>query len=143
MQFVADLHRKTNGSGSGSGGGGKGVNGLGLMGGGGVEGGRGQLATRTPRTGLQHPFKEGAGKRYSECASDAHSEHRFVAPFLQTRPNLVAPLKLHSLPPRICPPTLSAPSERFPMCFSVNRPFSLRSSKIYKKSRLQAKYFIV
>ena len=52
--------------------------------------------------------EEGAGKRCSEC----DSEHRFPAP----PPNsaeLVTPLKGHSLSPRSCPPTRSAPSERF------------------------------
>ena len=33
--------------------------------------------------------------------------------FLQTLPDLVTPLKGHSLSQRSCPPTLSAPSERF------------------------------
>ena len=33
--------------------------------------------------------------------------------FLQTLPDLVMPLKGHSLSPRSCPPTRSAPSERF------------------------------
>ena len=33
--------------------------------------------------------------------------------FLQTLPDLVMPLKRHSLSPRSCPPTRSAPSERF------------------------------
>ena len=33
--------------------------------------------------------------------------------FLQTLPDLVTPLKGHSLPPRSCPPTRSASSERF------------------------------
>ena len=33
--------------------------------------------------------------------------------FLQTLPELVTPLKGHSLSPRSCPPTRSAPSERF------------------------------
>ena len=33
--------------------------------------------------------------------------------FLQTLPYLVTPLKGHSLSPRSCPPTRSAPSERF------------------------------
>ena len=33
--------------------------------------------------------------------------------FLQTLPDLVTPLKGHSLSPRSCPPTWSAPSERF------------------------------
>ena len=33
--------------------------------------------------------------------------------FLQTLPDLVSPLKGHSLSPRSCPPTQSAPSERF------------------------------
>ena len=53
-----------------------------------------------------------------------HTEHRFPAPssklraslsgtFLQTLPDLVTPLKGHSLSPRSCPPTRSAPSERF------------------------------
>ena len=32
--------------------------------------------------------------------------------FLQTLPDLVTPLKGHSLSPRSCPPTRSAPSER-------------------------------
>ena len=53
-----------------------------------------------------------------------NSEHRFPAPssklraplsgtFLQTLPDLVTPLKGHSLSPRSCPATRSAPSERF------------------------------
>ena len=33
--------------------------------------------------------------------------------FLQTLPDLVTPLKGHTLSPRSCPPTRSAPSERF------------------------------
>ena len=33
--------------------------------------------------------------------------------FLQTQPDLVMPLKGHSLSPRSCPPTWSVPSERF------------------------------
>ena len=33
--------------------------------------------------------------------------------FLQTLPDLVTPLKGHSLSPRSCTPTRSAPSERF------------------------------
>ena len=33
--------------------------------------------------------------------------------FLQTLPDLVTPLSGHSLSPRSCPPTRSAPSERF------------------------------
>ena len=33
--------------------------------------------------------------------------------FLQTLPDFVTPLKGHSLSPRSCPPTRSAPSERF------------------------------
>ena len=33
--------------------------------------------------------------------------------FLQTLPDLVTPLKGHSLSPHSCPPTQSAPSERF------------------------------
>ena len=33
--------------------------------------------------------------------------------FLQTLPDLVTPLKGHSLSPRSCPATRSAPSERF------------------------------
>ena len=33
--------------------------------------------------------------------------------FLQTLPDLVTPLKGHSLSPHSCPPTRSAPSERF------------------------------
>ena len=45
--------------------------------------------------------------------NEAHSEHRFPDPFLQTLPELVTPLKGHSLSPRSCSPTLSAPSGRF------------------------------
>ena len=60
--------------------------------------------------------------------SHSHSEHRFPAPsstvthtlrasisgtLLQTLLELVTPLKGHSLSPRGCPLTLSAPSERF------------------------------
>ena len=41
-----------------------------------------------------------------------HSEHRFPAPSSKLR-GLVMPLKGHSLSPRSCPPTRSAPSERF------------------------------
>ena len=33
--------------------------------------------------------------------------------FLQTLPDLVTPLKGHSLSPRSCPPTRSAPAEKF------------------------------
>ena len=44
---------------------------------------------------------------------DAHSEHRFPGTLLQTLPDLVTPLKGHSLSPRSCPPTGSAPPERF------------------------------
>ena len=54
---------------------------------------------------------------------ESHSEHRFPAPssklraslsgtFLQSPPDLVTPLKGHSLSPRSCPPTRSAPPER-------------------------------
>ena len=50
-----------------------------------------------------------------------HSQYRYSvtlrAPpsgtFLQTLPDLVTPLKGHSLSPRCCPATRSAPSERF------------------------------
>ena len=62
--------------------------------------------------------------------SEPYSEHRLPAPssnigfrhlpptsasrtFLQTLPELVTSLKGHSLSPRSCPPSLSAPSERF------------------------------
>ena len=38
----------------------------------------------------------------------AHTKPRFPAPFLQTLPELVTPLKGHSLSPRSCPPTVSA-----------------------------------
>ena len=41
-----------------------------------------------------------------------HSEHRFPVPSTKL-PHLVTPLKGHSLSPRSCPPTRSAPSERF------------------------------
>ena len=37
----------------------------------------------------------------------------FSGTFLQTLPDLVTPLKGHSLSPRSCPPTRSVPSERF------------------------------
>ena len=49
------------------------------------------------------------------CRSYSHSEHRFRAlTLLQPLPDLVMPLvKGHSLSPRSCPPTRSAPSERF------------------------------
>ena len=36
----------------------------------------------------------------------AHTKPRFPAPFLQTLPELVTPLKGHSLSPRSCPPTV-------------------------------------
>ena len=42
-----------------------------------------------------------------------HPEHSFPAPSSKTQPELVTPLKGHSLPLRICPPTLSVPSKRF------------------------------
>ena len=62
----------------------------------------------------------------------AHSEHRFLAPsstlraplsgtFLWTLPDLVTPLKRHSLSPRSCPPTRSAPSERFGYQYDCGR----------------------
>ena len=50
--------------------------------------------------------------------TDTHTHtHTLPAPlsgtFLQTLPDLVTPLKGHSLSPRSCPATRSAPSERF------------------------------
>ena len=47
-----------------------------------------------------------------EGAVVSHSEHRFPAPSSKL-PDLVTPLKGHSLFPRSCPSTRSAPSERF------------------------------
>ena len=50
---------------------------------------------------------------------DKMSQHRrhtlstAFGTFLQTLPDLVKPLKGHSLSPRSCPATRSAPSERF------------------------------
>ena len=41
------------------------------------------------------------------------NKNSFVRSFLQTLPDSVTPLKGHSLSPRNCPPTRSAPSERF------------------------------
>ena len=46
---------------------------------------------------------------WSWCATLRTS---FSGTFLQTRPELITPLKGHSLFLRICPPTLSAPSEK-------------------------------
>ena len=55
---------------------------------------------------------EGVGKQCSECGTLSHSEHRFPAPSSRL-PDLVTPLKGHSLSSRSCPATRSAPSERF------------------------------
>ena len=46
------------------------------------------------------------------CLS-AHTPSIVFGTFLQTLPDLVTPLKGHSLSPRSCPPTRSAPSEMF------------------------------
>ena len=46
-----------------------------------------------------------------EFSLNSHSEYRF--PFLQTLPDLVTSLKRHSLSPRSCLSTRSAPSETF------------------------------
>ena len=53
-------------------------------------------------------------KRCSECGERAHSEHRFPArSFKLCQIWLRHPLKGHSLSPRSCPATRSAPSERY------------------------------
>ena len=54
------------------------------------------------------------------------SEYRFPAPFLKTLPDLVTPLKGHSLSPRSCPPTRSALSERFGYWYTT--PFQVSES---------------
>ena len=54
-----------------------------------------------------------------DCESRHGAYHRgtlrtpLSAPFLQTLPDLVTPLKGHTLSPRSCPATRSAPSDRF------------------------------
>ena len=66
---------------------------------------------------------EGAGNFFAQLSTDAVSAHRRVlvlitpraslsGTFLQTLPDLVTALKGHSLFPRSCPATRSAPSER-------------------------------
>ena len=79
----------------------------------GADRGAGQLrGDKEWRNEIWQSLEEGAVKRCSECASWAHSEHRFPAPSSKL-PDLVTPLKGHSLSPRSCPPTRSASSERF------------------------------
>ena len=50
--------------------------------------------------------------RDSQTERPTHPES-LSGTFLQTLPDLVTPLKGHSLSPRNCPATRSAPSERF------------------------------
>ena len=75
------------------------------------------LPSRVPlqwRNQIWKSLEEGAGKRCSECGLDSHSEHHSVSgTLLQTLPDLVKPRKGHTLSPRSCPATRSAPSERF------------------------------
>ena len=65
------------------------------------------------------PTAEGAIQR---LASEVRRTLRasLSGTFLQTLPELVTPLKGHSLSPRSCPPTLSALSERFGTNTSVD-----------------------
>ena len=48
----------------------------------------------------------------ADCGRGGPQNHT-PSTLLQTLPDLVTPLKGHSLSPRSCPPTRSAPSERF------------------------------
>ena len=67
--------------------------------------------------------------------------------FLQTLPDLVTPLKGHSLFPRSCPTTRSAPSERFGYCRSNLAPKHARKHETHpprvkrKKFRLDSNDF--
>ena len=68
--------------------------------------------------------------------------------FLQTLPELVTPLKGHSLSPHGCPPTLSAPSERSWVlihCVSNTvskhaRKHETRLSRVKQQTNKQTKY---
>ena len=92
-----------------------------------------QELTRTPSMPFRHLHPNSARFSYAtegalfisaQLSTDAVSALQKVrvlitlrAPlsgtFIQTLPDLVTPLKGHSLTPRSCPPTRSAPSERF------------------------------
>ena len=54
----------------------------------------------------------------------------FFGTFLQTLPDLIAPLKGHSLSPRSCPAMRSAPSERFGYWSHSEHRFPASSSKL-------------
>ena len=58
----------------------------------------------SPRLGLAHCW--------SSCLVLASLRASHSGTFLQTLPEMATPLKGHSLSPRGCPPTLSAPSEK-------------------------------
>ena len=65
--------------------------------------------------GKEHPLR---GSQAPMCAvyggvGEAHTPSIAFRHPPQTLPDLVTPLKGHSLSPRSCPPTRSAPSERF------------------------------
>ena len=63
-------------------------------------------------------------------ACHPHSEHRFLAPSSKLCQILVTPLKGHSLSPCSCPPTWSAPPERFGYQSHSEHRFLAPSSKL-------------
>ena len=70
------------------------------------------LAPKHPRKHETHPPRVKKRERKEE-ESVATLQAPLSGIFLQTLPDLVTPLKGHSLSPRSCPPTPSAPSDRF------------------------------
>ena len=77
------------------------------------------LSQLQSRKALVHWFRNQTGHELCLHCNDiytarvSHSEHRFPASSSKLLPDLVTPLKGHSLFPHSCPPTQSAPSERF------------------------------
>ena len=70
--------------------------------------------SHTPSIAFRHlPPKEGCRKPVLGVWVGHTLRPSLSGTFLQTMPDLVTPLKGHSLSPRNCPPTRSVPSERF------------------------------
>ena len=112
--------------------------------GGGGEGGRKKLV----QSALAHIRK----KRKKKKLYEFRISNRFPSlsgTFLQTLPYLVTPLKGHSLSPRSCPATRSAPSERFGYYYDCRnnlapkhaRKHEAHPPRVEKKFRLDSNYF--
>ena len=82
------------------------------------------LAPKHPRKHETHPPRVKKRERKEE-ESVATLQAPLSGIFLQTLPDLVTPLKGHSLSPRSCPPTRSAPSERYGYSDNYDRGSSL------------------